>query len=82
MIRSLTTTKGPEENVDTNVTATTNVFAPTCRKRNHGGLRSSSRFLLKFHVFKLDANSAVRIRRRGIQRSVWTSLRGSIGHSR
>jgi len=64
MIRSLTTTKGPKENVGTNVTATTNGFTPTCRKCNPGGLRNSSRFLLEF------------------QRSVWTGLRGSIGHGR
>ena len=82
MIRSLTTTKGPKENVDTNVTVTKNVFSPTCSNRNPSGLRNSSRFLLKFHGFKLDANSAVRIRRRGIQRSVRTGLGWGIGHSR
>jgi len=75
--------KGCKENVDTNVTVTKNIrkcyFALTCSNRNPGGLWeqqwNSHRFLLKFHFFKLDNNSAFRI-----QRSVWTGLRGSIRH--
>ena len=82
MIRSLTTTKGPKENVDTILTVTTNVFSPTRSNRNLGGLWNSSRLLLDDHRFELDDDSAFRIRGRGIRRSVWTGLRGSIGHSR
>src|SRR2546429_8543367 len=82
--------KGCKENVETNVTVTKNIrkcdFSLACRNRNSGGLWeqqqwNSNRFLLKFHFFKLDDNSAFRTRgRRGIQRSVWTGLRGSIRH--
>ena len=82
--------KGCKENVETNVTVTKNIrmcyFSLTCSNRNPGGLWeqqqwNSNRFLLKFHFFKLDDNSAFRTRgRRGIQRSVWTGLRGSIRH--
>ena len=83
--------KGCKENVETNVTVTKNIrkcyFSLTCSNRNPGVLWeqqqwNSNRFLLKFHFFKLDDNSAFRIRRRGIQRSVWTGLRGSIRHGR
>jgi len=83
MIRSLNKDeKDLKENVDTNVTVTKSVFSLTCSNRDSSGLWNSSRFNLKFHFFKLDDNSASRIRRRGIQRSVWTGLRGSIGHGR
>src|SRR6266851_1277279 len=68
--------KGCKENVDTNVTVTKNI------RKCYFSLTCSNRFLLKFHFFKLDDNSAFRIRRRGIQRSVWTGLRGSIRHGR
>ena len=83
--------KGYKENVETNITVTKNIrkcyFALTCINRIPGGLWeqqwNSNRFLLKFHFFKLDDNSAFRTRgQRGIQRSVWTGLRGSIRHGR
>ena len=82
MMRSLQRRKGLKENVDTNATVTENVPSLTGSNRNPGGLWNSSRLLLKFRFFKVGDDSALRIRRRGIQRSVWTGLRGSSGHSR
>ena len=80
--------KGCKEHVDTNVTVTQNIHmccvSLPCSNRHPGGLWeqqqwNSNRFL-KFHFFKLDNNSALRIQWWGIQRSVWSSLRGNIWH--